>query len=83
MRADAEFTHAILTEPSEIVGAPAKPVKVVLDALHVFAITRMPQHNATSIIASAGGHMVVKETIEEAGIIIDNALNAFDNKQEK
>ena len=77
MLVEVEFEHALLTEPSDIVGAPEKGVIVVLDATKVYAVMYMPQHQATSIVANAGGHVVVKETVAEARALIKKALEDF------
>lgn len=74
MRAPVELTHAILTEPSNIVGAPETPVVVVIDAAMTWGVTYMPQHKATSVISVGGGHVVVKESIEEVRKLLSEAL---------
>jgi len=80
MICEVEFEHALLTEPAVIVGAPEKGVIVVLDATKVYAVMYMPQHKATSIIAIAGGHVVVKETVAEARVLIKDALEKLQIK---
>ncbi len=80
MLVEVEFEHALLTEPSEIIGVPEKGVIVVLDATKVYAVMYMPQHKATSIVANAGGHVVVKETVLQAREKIKIALREFKNK---